>query len=446
MKMSIIELRDVLVRFLVLVFLLVFLGVILEGCTDKCETTRTYVYYEPVYSTAAEVRAAVKQEGVREIESSGKIYIYGNTLFVNEPGKGVHVIDNTDKRNPVPLSFLNIPGNFDIAAKGNFLYADSYIDVLAFDLTDIKDIKLVKRLENVYDNYTSFGFTSNEQIGIITDWQRLETVDNFETDCASFQGDFQPWRGGVLFLTADALASSFQAAESNNQNIVDASGLGGSMARFAITDNSLYAIDEWQMYVINIENLADPIKGNTVNIGWGIETIFPYKQHLFIGANNGMHIYDNTDPSAPSYLSTFMHFTACDPVVVNDQYAFVTLRTGNFCNGTINQLDVVNIEDLARPYLIKSYQMENPHGLGIDNNTLFLCEGEFGLKVFDIDDITGIDDNIIKHIDNVHAFDVIPFQNNLIMIGENGLHQYDYTDRENLELLSVIAISPPADI
>ena len=35
-----------------LLFLTVLLGisVLLEGCTDKCEVTNEYVYYEPVYS------------------------------------------------------------------------------------------------------------------------------------------------------------------------------------------------------------------------------------------------------------------------------------------------------------------------------------------------------------------------------------------------------------
>lgn len=217
------------------------------------------------------------------------------------------------------------------------------------------------------------------------------------------------------------------------------------MARFAITGSHLYAIDDWQMYVFNIANLADPTLDNKVDVGWGIETIFPYKQNLFIGANNGMHIFDNSIPSEPKYLSSFMHFTACDPVVVNDDYAFVTLRSGNACQGFINQLDVVDIRDLNRPTLVKTYPMDNPHGLGIDGDNLFLCEGEFGLKVFNTEAIQKISDNLIKHIEDVHAYDVIPYQNNLIMIGQDGLYQFDYTDPVALPLLSHIPVVPPSE-
>ncbi len=438
--MSMIELRDILLRFFVFVFLLIFLGMVLEGCTDKCESTNTYFFYEPVYTTLEEIRSSVRQEPPKDMAASGKIYIYGNTLFVNEPGKGVHVINNADKRNPKPLSFINIPGNFDIAAKGNFLYADSYLDLLAFDLSDLNDITLTKRIENVYTSTNSLGVFPDPQLGVVTDWVQSATVENFEGDCGDISGGFQPWREGVL-MTADFANNAFSPQRSANlPNNVGPAGIGGSMARFAITGNNMYAVDDRQLHVFDISNLADPTPGNKVDLGWGIETIFPYKENLFIGANNGMHIYDNSDPDLPAYMSSFLHVTACDPVVVNDEYAFVTLRSGNACNGFVNQLDVVDIRNLNSPVLVESYPMDNPHGLGIDGNDLFLCEGEFGLKVFNIEDVNTISDNLIKRIEDVHAFDVIPFQNILIMIGEDGLYQFDYSDPVKLPLLSHIPV------
>ena len=105
------------------------------------------------------------------------------------------------------------------------------------------------------------------------------------------------------------------------------------MARFALQNDFLYAVDEWEINVFDITNGSDPSLENRVNIGWGVETIFPYKEHLFIGSESGMFIFDNSNPRLPVYQSSFMHMTACDPVVVNDDYAFVTLRSGNQCQG-----------------------------------------------------------------------------------------------------------------
>ena len=39
--------------------------------------------------------------------------------------------------------------------------------------------------------------------------------------------------------------------------------------------------------------------------------------------------------------------------------------------------------------------MNEPYGLGIDNGTLFVCEGEFGLKVYDATDENSITSHLI---------------------------------------------------
>ncbi|MCZ6693078.1 MAG: hypothetical protein O6939_04155, partial [Bacteroidetes bacterium] len=192
--------------------------------------------------------------------------------------------------------------------------------------------------------------------------------------------------------------------------------------------------------VFDINNLAQPNEVNLVELGWGIETIFPYQDKLFIGSNIGMQIFDNSDPKNPSYVSNFDHALACDPVVAEDNYAFITLRSGNRCFGIDDQLDVVDISVLESPWLVKSYPMDHPHGLAIDNNILFLCEGEFGLKIFDVSDKRALDRNLLSHLPNIPSYDVIATDSHLILVGDDGIYQFDYTDPTDLKLLSVISI------
>jgi hypothetical protein len=123
-----------------------------------------------------------------------------------------------------------------------------------------------------------------------------------------------------------------------------------------------------------------------------------------------------------------------------DHYAYVTLRSGTACQGFTNQLEVIDISDLRTPSLVKVYPMQNPHGLGIDNGTLFICEGEYGLKVFDAKNVTTIDQGLLAHFKDKDAYDVIPLGNILVVIGKDGLYQYDYSDPKNLKLLSVIPV------
>lgn len=235
---------------------------------------------------------------------------------------------------------------------------------------------------------------------------------------------------------SDTLSSGSPDASGGGTN---GSGTGGSMARFTISGNHLYTVNDQSMIIFDITNPAEPVTGQTVNIGTGIETIYPYKNNLFIGSQNGMFIYDNANPAAPKRLSTYSHITSCDPVVVDDKYAYVTLRTAttnNRCNRGVNRLDVIDISNLSAPELVKSYNMSQPYGLGIDSSTLFVCDN--GLKVYNA--ANPLDLKLTNHFTNVASYDVIPKDKILMLIGADGLFQYDYSNRDELKLLSELKI------
>jgi len=218
------------------------------------------------------------------------------------------------------------------------------------------------------------------------------------------------------------------------------------MARFALYNNFLYTVGQSDMQLFNIEDAAQPVARNRINLGWGIETIFPYKDKLFIGSQTGMHIYDNANPANPVRLSTFQHARVCDPVVVHDNIAYVTLRNGTQCGGFINQLDVIDISSLTNPRLIKSYPMQNPHGLGVDFPNLFICEGKDGLK--SLDARSALDVKQLEHITGMNAYDVIPLgrfagTETLLMVGQDGLYQFDYSNPAKLRQISKLTVNRP---
>jgi hypothetical protein len=419
--------------------IVIVVAISMLSCTDNCENTETYVYVEPIYTSAAEVRSSFASLAPRGLSSPGKIYRKDHFLFINERGKGIHIFNNNNKSNPVPLSFLNIPGSFDVAVKGNTMYVDSFVDLVVLDISDPSNVRLVSRLENVLNNFEIMGFYNSEEAGFITDFKEVETIQVYDCDESPVFRN----RGGGIWLEGDRLASFNQAAQSEKSS--PGSGLGGSFARFAIYQDYLYVVDSWTMHVFDIDNLTQPNQVSLVELGWGIETIFPYQDKLFIGSNNGMQIFDNSDPKNPQFVSDFDHAMACDPVVVDDNYAFITLRSGNRCFGIDNQLDVVDIGILESPRLIKTYPMEHPHGLAIDSDILFLCEGAHGLKVFDVSNKNAIDQNLLLHLPDIPAYDVIAIDSHLILVGDNGIYQFDYSDPSNLELLSVISSTQDND-
>ena len=393
---------------------------------DSCEREITYIKTTPIYKTLSEIRSGIEMQAPRLLEKPGKMYFYNDYIFINEQREGVHIINNSNPEVPANIGFIAIPGNVDIAIRQNVLFADNYIDLLTININDIANPQLIHRNEDVFPH---FGETAD---GLLVYFHQEEVTEI--VDCNTQNNRFRD----DVFLGAEIDLVAF------DNSTGDFGGVGGSLARFALYDEYLYTIDDSNLHVFDISNLTTPSEVNEVAVGWQIETLFSYTDKLFIGSTTGMIIMDASDPSLPVYLSSYSHFWGCDPVVVKDDYAYVTLRSGSNCQQNGDQLDLVNISDITNPYVEKTFPMENPYGLGIKENTLFLCEGKSGLKVFDIETPTELDQHLIDHERGFFAYDVIPLPGNrniLLLIGEDGFYQYNYDDPQNLKLLSHIAIN-----
>lgn len=211
-------------------------------------------------------------------------------------------------------------------------------------------------------------------------------------------------------------------------------GVGGSLARFTISGNYLYTVTNNALQTYELNNTDYLIQRNEIDLDEGVETIFPYEDNLLLGTQDGMLIYNIADPEQPQYRSTYRHILSCDPVVASNNIAYVTLRAGTDCRTGNNQLDIIDIFDVTNPVLLKSYDMSNPYGLGIDSLTLFVCDGYNGIKVFNVADPYNIQK--LHQTDNGRFYDVIPINDVLIATGQSGLYQYDYSNRDTLILLS----------
>jgi hypothetical protein len=415
-----------------LIYSVILFAGIIFSCNDKVTQERTFMANVPVYMSHDDFNKAVKITEQQEIENAGKIYIKDNYLFLNDINKGIHVFDNTNPETPVYVCFINIPGNVDMAIKGNILYADSYVDLVELDITNPKEPFVIDRVENAFPNiypvidwYYPMADVDPTK-GVVVAW-KVEQITTTETDYIRYNNMYLEYS-----LNIDG------ASTSNGTGNV---GIAGSMARFAIKGNALYAINngyELKIFDIGTQEIK---KSDSISTFWNIETLFVYGDNLFIGSTNGMFIYDVKDTKHPTYISEYSHVTSCDPVVVNGNYAFVTLRSGNNCANTINELDIVSLENIKEPILLKSYEMYNPHGLGIDNDLLFICDGDAGLKIYNISDVLNIDNNLIKTFPDIKTFDVIPYNNILIMSGQEGIIMYDYSDVNNIVEISRIPVS-----
>jgi hypothetical protein len=220
-------------------------------------------------------------------------------------------------------------------------------------------------------------------------------------------------------------------------SVASGSGQGGSTARFTMSGDYLYTLSGYQLKTFNIETPSDPKISHNIDLAWNVETLFSYKDNLFVGSTTGVFIYDISTPAFPKYQSQFSHIRSCDPVVVQDNVAYVTLRNTSTCRGTVNQLDVLDMTSLTAPKLIKSYPMSAPYGLAIDGEDLFICDGEAGLKWFNVHDPQNIRPVLQGQRDDVKCSDLIARNPLLITTGERGIEQLDYTSTPMTSLSTI---------
>ena len=215
-------------------------------------------------------------------------------------------------------------------------------------------------------------------------------------------------------------------------------GKGGSMARFSIADDHMFIINDKDLLIYDISTESNPVEVGVLEVDFGIETVFMLNNKLFIGANDGVYIYDVSNPENILFLSRYVHITSCDPVVANDSLAFSTLNSQSFCRWQTgaNQLDVIDISNIVDPQLISTYSLEDPKGLALDDEHLFVCNGQGGLEIYDFSN--PYDLVRVRGIAGINAYDVILHNNILVMIGKDGLFQYNYENINELELLSNI--------
>jgi hypothetical protein len=210
----------------------------------------------------------------------------------------------------------------------------------------------------------------------------------------------------------------------------NATGKGGSLARFTIVGNHLYIADQSTLETFDISTPGQTVQKSTVPVGFDVETIFPYKDKLFIGSRTGMYIFALDNPNVPKKLGEAQHLRSCDPVVANDSMAYVTLRAGAACGTATDGLYTYNVSNVATPVLRNLLPLSNPYGLGLQDSVVFVCRGGNGLTAVDVKKATA--PKVLYTLTDGNYLDVIPYDNLLICYVKTGLILYDMSDLNKL--------------
>lgn len=416
---------------------LVVIGCLLLTNCDSDDDSSTLIdpvtVAVPVIKSKAEIRNSIEIKSAQQTNSDGKIYVYDHYLFYIAQNSGIHIFNNQNPENPENIGFIQLEGVHDVSVKNNILYADNYMDLVVFDISNISDIEIINVEENMLEYYAtlleedSMYYQSN--IYPMDDDEFIAVYDIIEMERVEVENNPNDFYSSENLFWGDLTLGSNEAT-----NI----GVGGSYAKFQILDNALYTLDDYKLSTFNISDYNNIfLSSETWLGGWfggELETTFILKENLFIGATNGMHIVSLEDEFNPVYTSSFIHATGCDPVVAEDYTAYITVRGGNSCGAIEDQINIIDVTDITMPIEHSTYFLSSPYGLGVKDQILYVCNDD-GINVFDAQNPSNI---ILKNTYQNISKDIIPLASHLIAVGENVIYQYNYTDNFGLELISTV--------
>ena len=201
-----------------LVYLFSLIALALAGCEDKVTEMVTYKINEPVFMPTETFRNSVKVTAEpHNITKLGKMCFYNDYLYISEPEKGIHIIDNHNPSNPQIVGFIELLGNADLAIRNGLLYADSYIDLVWFDVSNPSQPELKGRLDSIFT--TALPMTENQygidyakcygekNSGVVIGWELKEKTE----EVSHYTGGW--WKGGLYM--EDIMVSSGAANNSH---------------------------------------------------------------------------------------------------------------------------------------------------------------------------------------------------------------------------------------
>jgi len=246
----------------------------------------------------------------------------------------------------------------------------------------------------------------------------------------------------ILFIAIMAVSISSCLQEPTlSEQIASVEVLSGSYSNMLTLGNFLYVLGNGQLKTLSLDDPSSPELIDQTNIDFSIESLFISGKNIFVGSPEGMFIYTIGDDGIPAFNSQTSYddfvLVSCfsDPITANEEYAYVTLdnQSTNFeCFRPILEdgMRIYDITEVDSPVFVKTIPMEDPKGIALDGEHLFVCEKSLGLSVFELSNPTS--PALIYKSEAFQAFDLIPASGTLMVVGPDTLHQFNYTDINNI--------------
>lgn len=250
----------------------------------------------------------------------------------------------------------------------------------------------------------------------------------------------------ATFGLESCLTGSVSGGGSNKTTTEPTGASSGSITTFVIKAQHMYTLDHKVLLTHDLTDPDQPELVHTLTLDFGLETIFLYDDHVYVGSTTSLYIINLSNPSQPRFVSkterSEKFVNGCDPVIVEENYAYSTVKViVNRCGrkSSRSALLVFDITDKKHPKEVAHQFMQEPNGLAIKDDHLFVCDKvKNSVTVFNVSEPNRplLRDHLSLSVTN--AYDIIIKDNRMIVSSTDGFQIFDVTNIHDIYQIGTI--------
>jgi hypothetical protein len=398
----------------IVIFLLI--GISVQSCRSTCDRTVFYYSKIPIYQDLASMRENFEVQEAQDMDTILRIVELDNAYFIEEKGKGVHVIDKLNFSVPTRTAFISAPGCLSIEAQDNMLYIARGTDIIEVNVGDIKQITkantLIDHFNDEYVKNDSFVIGYREEFveRVIEDGDCAESYIYPEQRVTGFVSALEP--NADLHITKGHLVGC-DNKQAKNFHI----GTGGSLRALLANArlNSYGEVEEQKLSSNDQFIVVGKPSGSMISI-----------------INNGSFSQSSTpNISSPFTCGAFYMFQ--DVIFYTD---FADQTDINCLSSSMLHVHPLIVGDFAP----RRFQFQEPQHISISDSVMLLCDGSGGFGVYDVSNAPSFNPTINKldEILNVHSKVSVLSKDRAMIWGNDGLFYINVTNPSDIKVIAEI--------
>ncbi len=399
------------------VYIVIFISVLaLNSCTSNCDTSVYYYAKVPVYGSIETLRKGFEIKGVQPMDTITQIVELDHAYFLEEKGKGVHVVDKINFTEPKRIAFISIPGYLSLEAINNTLYVGQATDLVSIDVSDLNSIQVEARISNVFN--ADYVKSDSFIVGYTEAYVRLILEDAHCAETHIMPENRSEIESQSVEPHVDLHITNNHLHACDNKNVSSFSISGGDLTFRA--SNS----------IVSGRNTGSPKINST-------------REFVAVGTPRSNIFLFQTDGSLSRVVSTFVSspFTCGNFYLFQNAAIYTDFRTSSNqnCNSQ-NTLHIHPINGLSQPFMPRQFPFTQPQSISIMDSSMLLCDGNAGFSLFDFKNPSTFnpDSDMFDEITTVHSAVSALSKERILIWGNDGLFYFNVEQPTNIRLITEI--------